>query len=44
MTTTLSASTLNNTTEVSLSLEPQWDNTSIEVTLSTPWAARRSRR
>ena len=31
MTTTIAA-----TTEVSLSLEPQWDSTSVEVTLTVP--------
>ena len=28
--------TITTTTEVSLSLEPQWDSTSIEVTLTVP--------
>jgi hypothetical protein len=36
MTTTISATTFAGTTEVSLSLEPQWDSTSIEVTLTVP--------
>jgi hypothetical protein len=30
--------TITTTTEVSLSLEPQWDSTSIEVTLTVPGA------
>ncbi len=28
--------TITTTTEVSLSLEPQWDSTSVEVTLTVP--------
>lgn len=30
------STTITATTEVSLSLEPQWDSTSIEVTLTVP--------
>jgi hypothetical protein len=30
------STTITATTEVSLSLEPQWDSTSVEVTLTVP--------